>query len=103
MSGRYARAVDDNHADICATLRRVPGVKVWDTSRYGAGFPDLLVTHGTALHFVEVKDGRKPPSARRLTEAEEKFRGFLSSALGVSYVVVECREDALALVLRGGR
>lgn len=93
-----ARRVDDNHAEIRETLRKVPGVKVWDTSAYGAGFPDLLVTNRHALFFCEVKDGRKVPSARRLTEAEEKFRAFISTALGVSYEVLESRADALAMV-----
>lgn len=95
---RYAKRVDDNHAAIVRLLRSVPGVVVRDTSAFGDGFSDLMVIHRHALYFVEVKDGSKVPSARRLTPAEEEFKAFLSRALGVSYEVVESREDALRMV-----
>jgi len=37
------------------------------------GFADLLVFYMGKTIFLEVKDGKKPPSARRLTPAEQKF------------------------------
>jgi hypothetical protein len=95
---RHARRVDDNHGAIREALRQVPGVKVYDSSGCGRGLPDLLVTHRHALFFVELKDGTKAPSARRLTPAEAEFKAFVSTALGVSYEVVESVEQALRLV-----
>jgi hypothetical protein len=95
---RWARKVDDNHTDVVRVLRQVPGVRVMDTHTFGQGFPDLLVTHRHALYFVEVKDGAKKPSERRLTPAEEEFKAFLGTALGVSYDVVETVDEALKLV-----
>jgi len=72
---RRASKVDANHAEIRDTLRKL-GATVYDMSGVGRGLPDLLVTvrgkkngRGRDL-WVEVKDGRKPPSGRRLTKAQ---------------------------------
>ena len=66
-----ARRTDSNHAEIMAAFRKC-GYAVHDTSRLGGGFPDLVVHRETIL-LVEVKDGRKPPSARKLTDNELEF------------------------------
>jgi hypothetical protein len=41
----------------------------------GEGFPDLIVGHRRSrrIGFMEIKDGLKPPSARKLTEPQERF------------------------------
>jgi hypothetical protein len=39
----------------------------------GDGIPDLLVGYNGYTILLEVKDGNKPPSARKLSPAEEKF------------------------------
>ena len=39
----------------------------------GDGIPDLLVGYKGYTILMEVKDGDKSPSKRRLTEAEEEF------------------------------
>jgi len=36
----------------------------------GRGFPDLLICHRGVLALIEVKNGRKPPSERQLTQDE---------------------------------
>lgn len=51
---RYARRVDRNHAAIRDGLRQV-GYKVFDCSRLGGGFPDLLAWDGKRLTLLEVK------------------------------------------------
>ena len=65
----YSKKVDTNHAEIRDGLRQV-GHKVVDTSKFGAGFPDLIVVSrdGTMVLLTEVKDGDIG-----FTKAEVKF------------------------------
>jgi hypothetical protein len=70
-----ARRVDANQAEIVAEFRKC-GYSVLDLSGVGQGCPDLLVRRkakGGVLMLVEVKDGKKPPSARELTPPQVKF------------------------------
>lgn len=56
----------------------IPGVSVAVTSAMGKGFPDIIVGRklygGSILALVELKDGKKSASKKRLTHAEEKFK-----------------------------
>ncbi len=45
-----------------------------DMSRLGGGAPDLAAGYGGLVLFIEVKDGAKPPSARKLTKAQQEWR-----------------------------
>lgn len=85
---RRAARVDANHAAIVAALRRI-GCEVLDLSAVGAGCPDLLVLHRGKLQLIEVKDGAKRPSARRLTADQVRF------ALHWPVKVVRSVEDAI--------
>ena len=67
-----AARVDANQPEIVAALRKA-GAKVYVASSFGQGFPDLLVMRGGVLTLLEVKDGSKPPSARKLTPDQVKF------------------------------
>lgn len=66
---RYARNVDANQVAVVDALRRV-GALVQHLHTVGGGCPDLLVGYRGKLFLLEVKDGRKPPSARELNDAE---------------------------------
>src|SRR5574341_154854 len=68
---RVRAKVDRNHAEIIETLRKC-GWYVYDSSRLGRGFPDLVAAKGERLELIEVKDGSKPLSARRLTPDERE-------------------------------
>lgn len=88
---RRAARTDANHAEIMKEFRAY-GFRVRDTSQLGDGFPDLVVyrrSHGVLL--VEVKDGRKPPSERKMTPAEDEFSQLFPVHL------VESRQDVAAL------
>lgn len=69
---RYRARVDANHGDIVTALRSV-GAGVQSLASVGDGCPDLLVAFRGAWHVLEVKDGTKPPSHRKLTPAEEMW------------------------------
>lgn len=91
----YAARVDATHAAVVAAIRAT-GLHVRDLSRVG-GVADLLVTNphtGMAIE-VEVKDGRKPASARRLTKAQ-------AARFGTPFWVVGCVRCAMkvAFLLR---
>lgn len=76
MTRRAAR-VDANHAEIVGCFRAC-GCDVLDLSRVGGGAMDLLVHHRPTgrLFLVENKDGKKPPSKRKLTKAQEEFHAI---------------------------
>jgi hypothetical protein len=69
-----AKRVDRNQADVVSALRAY-GCVVQHLHTVGEGVPDLLVghPHSRKLGLLEVKDGKKPPSARELTEAQVEF------------------------------
>lgn len=100
---RRAAKVDANHAEIVRTLRSA-GCGVLDLSAVGNGCPDLLVHAPTFPAcrmpvLLEVKDGKKPPSARALTPAQERFHREWK---GWVFVVTSPDEALVALGLKTG-
>lgn len=67
-----AKRVDANQKEIVKALRDC-GASVFILSDVGMGCPDLLIGKHGFNYLGEVKDGKKPPSGRRLTEHEQKF------------------------------
>jgi hypothetical protein len=88
---RRAAKIDANHAEIVAALRKI-GCKVQSLAAVGAGVPDLLVMRGFRLYLVEIKDGNKPPSARKLTPEQAKWH---QEWAGAPLVVVTSVEEAI--------
>lgn len=68
----YARRTDANHSDIRDAFRKL-GCTVLDMSGIGKGAPDACIGYGGLSMLVEIKDGAKPPSGRKLTAAQVKF------------------------------
>jgi len=85
--------VDENQSDIVAALRAI-GATVRVISQ-GDGIPDLLVGFMGKTILLEVKDGKKPPSARKLTPAEQKF---FDEWRGGSLAIVNTVDEAIAAV-----
>jgi hypothetical protein len=81
---------DSNHNEIVKAFRQL-GASVHDTAQLGAGFPDICVAIGKTTLLIEIKDGEKPPSARKLTEDEAKFhdewQGWLEIVCSVDDVI----------------
>ena len=69
---RRAAKVDANHGVIVTALRKC-GCQVQSLAAVGKGVPDLLVERAGKLFLLEVKDGAKVPSARKLTPDEARF------------------------------
>jgi len=92
---RRAARVDANQEQIVSALRAC-GAYVRIVTQ-GEGLPDLLVGYRGYTLLLEVKDGRKPPSARKLTEAEEKF---FQEWKGGLLAKVESVDEALDILKR---
>ena len=88
---RRAGRTDANQTAIVTALRGV-GASVAITSGAGNGLPDLLVGFRGETYLLEIKDGAKPASARKLTLAEA---WFVEHWTGRPVVIVESPEDAL--------
>ena len=93
---RRAAKVDDNQAEIVDALRRA-GCSVCILSGVGRGCPDLAVGIKGVTYMLEIKDGKKPPSERRLTPAEEAWH---NSWRGHAAVVKSVDEALDAVGLR---
>lgn len=69
-----AAKIDANHEQVVSALRAA-GASVQSLAGVGKGVPDLLVGFQGKTLLMEVKDGRKTPSERRLTEDQLKWHG----------------------------
>ena len=94
---RYANRIDANQNKIVDALRKA-GAVVRIISQ-GDGIPDLLVGYRGYTILMEVKDGDKVPSARKLTEAEQKF---FDDWRGGMLVIVNSVEEAIETLNRCG-
>jgi hypothetical protein len=63
---------DANHDEIMHTLKAI-GCLVVDIHNMGGGIGDLLIAYRSRWLLIEIKDGHKPPSARKLTPEEKEF------------------------------
>lgn len=87
--------VDGNHAEIVKALRDI-GASVLDIHDIGGGAPDLLVGFRAQNILLEVKDGRLPPSKKKLTPDEKIFFDDWRGPVYIVYSPV----DAVTLVNR---
>lgn len=72
MTPRRSHRQDSNHGAIRSAFEGL-GCSVADLSALGNGCPDILVGLGGLCIPVEIKDGSKFPSKRRLTDDETKW------------------------------
>jgi len=91
---RRAAKLDANQAQIVADLRTM-GVLVLSLAPVGSGVPDLLCGWKGRLVLLEVKDGAKVPSARKLTPHQELFH---KEWAGMPLYVVDSTPSALQAV-----
>ena len=91
MSFRRAARVDGNQPAIVAAFRKL-GWSVLIISQL-KNCCDIIVAKGGVTIAVEIKDGDKPPSARKLSEGEQ---GFKDSWLG-RWELIESINDVIEL------
>lgn len=87
--------VDANQAEIVESLRKA-GCFVQSLATIGKGCPDLMVGHGYKWFVMEVKDGAKAPSARKLTPDEQAWHD--RARLFAPVHIVESVEQALQII-----
>lgn len=90
---RLAGRVDANQKQVVDGLRKA-GYSVCVLSGVGKGVPDLLVGANGVNILLELKDGAKPKSARKLTADEFKWH----EAWKGQVATVESLYDALTAV-----
>lgn len=98
MTRKYGKP-DANHAEIVKALLR-HGCDVLDLKAVGNGAPDLLVGrpyYPHHLYLLEVKDGAKPPSARKLTDDQVEFHARWRGPIHIVTSVEEAL-DAVGIV-----
>jgi Holliday junction resolvase len=86
-----AAKIDANHVQVVEALRAA-GATVQSLAGVGKGVPDLLVGYRQTTLLMEVKDGHKSPSQRKLTEDQLKWHGAWN---GGTLAVVDGPEAAL--------
>ena len=69
-----AARIDANHEQVVSALRAA-GASVQSLAGVGKGVPDLLVGFQGKTLLMEVKDGKKTPSERRLTDDQIRWHG----------------------------
>lgn len=90
---RRASNVDQNQPEIVAALRDV-GASVQHLHSVGAGCPDILCGFRGINYAIEIKDGSKPPSKRKLSDDQVEWHGAWRGQVAV----VESVEAALSLI-----
>lgn len=71
---RRAAKIDANQEQVVQVLRAA-GATVQSLAAVGKGVPDLLVGYQGKTLLMEVKDGNKSPSQRKLTEDQVAWHG----------------------------
>lgn len=95
---RTAAKVDANQAAIVQAFRQL-GARVQVLSHVGKGFPDLLICVRGKLALIEIKDGDKSASRRKLTPDEQAWHAEWQDA---PLFIVASVEEAAVLINEWG-
>jgi hypothetical protein len=90
---RRAAKKDDNHVEIVAAFRAI-GAFVFDVAQLKNACDIIIVYHGRTL-AVEIKDGSKVASKRRMTPGEAEFKQSWELA-GGEHKIIETVEDVMS-------
>lgn len=87
------KRVDANQKEIVTALRAV-GASVSLTHTLGRGFPDLVVGFRGINYLMEIKDGSKPESKRKLTPDETLWHAAWAGQIAI----IKNIQEALKLI-----
>lgn len=93
---RRSARTDDNHSEIVSALRQC-GAFVTSLAAVGKGCPDLLVGFRGRWMLIEVKNGKKSPSRRDLTDWQKDFHTD-AFTVGCGVHIVNNIDEAVALL-----
>lgn len=88
------RKADDNQSELVKQMRKIPGLTVAHTHTVGNGMVDVVCGFRGVNYLLEIKDPKKPPSARKLTTDEERFHKEWTGQIAV----VETLEDVMKVL-----
>jgi len=88
------KKTDANHKEIMDGCRMVPSLSVFSTHMVGKGFPDIVIGYKGINYLVEIKDGKKMKSQKKLTDDEIKFHGSWNGQI----IVAENLDDILRML-----
>lgn len=87
------KKVDSNQPEIVRGLRAV-GATVQHLHEVGQGCPDILVGFRGVNYLIEIKDGDKVPSKRKLTDRELVWHSWWLGRVAI----IETIEEALIYI-----
>jgi hypothetical protein len=90
---KFKAKADRNQPEIVKALRDAKA-SVQHLHAVGAGCPDILVCFRNVLYLMEIKDGSKPPSQRKLTPDQVKWHENWCGDVHV----VKSVDEALAVI-----
>jgi len=90
------KRVDGNSGKVVEALRQIGAEWIPTSGDPSIGFDGLTLWRGRSL-ITEIKDGNKPPSARKLTVNELK-RQRQCEARGVPYLILLSAEHAIEVL-----
>lgn len=91
----YMKKKDDNHNEIVQVFREV-GARILETYMVADTGCDFIALLNQRVFVVEVKDGSKPPSSRKLTLNEICAREYWAE----NFHVIESVDDAIKVITR---
>ena len=94
------KRIDGNHFEVVDALRSMsPPCFVQSLAGVGRGCPDLLAWWAGRPRWVviEVKDGTRPPSRRRLNDAQKTWHR-LAANHGAEVYVAKSAAEAVAIM-----
>lgn len=103
---RRAARLDSNHGEVRVHLER-HGWTTRSTAPLGDDFPDIIAAKRMLTALVEVKDGSKVPSKRKLSEGQQRFRdtwpGIVITALSPEHALLQLEAWLAKLFAHSGQ